>query len=639
MTDPRDPTSLAARLEALERSVASLTDEVAKLRAELNGRQREEILDLGQIATPSARAPRPASRVPPHPSWTTDEVESVVGRYGMLALATLTGLAAVGTFLGWAITQGLLGPSARVSLGLALAGGLGAAGLRLRRRERSFGATLLGLALATTHLCAWAAGPLLALVPTWASLALATGASIALAAFAHRENDEPLWCVGFGGAALAPFVASPKEGSAALLAAYGLIVMLAGSYALAGRQWPIASRVFAAVTALFVGALMAMPEREGGPLLAIGLPLAVALAGVLPFIPSSQAAGRRPVPAVGRHRGHLRSLGVFAAAASLRAAFATQLPLTHEGVAGVIAAAGLLWLLLVDRTADTPAGNLLGGLLPNTSGIAEWIDGGWVPLGFAVALVVAADAGRVANGALAAGAGLALLVLVARRPAGALRDAAAFGVTACALAAVVIIGDKAQHETVAGAAAIAVLFFVANRVWPSHSWIWVGGVALVMASVATFLLLFDRPPYAYMPFATRASATAFAVAACWAIVARLAPRIPVDKGRTIDAAPIAAWGWAFIWVHQEIARAISPTVSTLLLVTYYASTSVVAVGIGRGRSIAWLRHVGLLLGLIAAFTAMRGARRLEAVWARIAVYLVTSVFLLGIAYWYRKRED
>jgi hypothetical protein len=610
-----DPHALVARLEALERSVASLTDEVSQLRAQLNGNRPET------TSAPHAPAHRPLP--PAHVAWTTDEVESVVGRYGMLALATLTGLAAVGTFLGWAITQGLLGPPARVSLGLTLAAALGGAGLRLRRRERSFGATLLGLALATTHLCAWGAGPLLALVPTWASLALATGASIALAAFAHRENDEPLWCVGFGGAAIAPFVASPREGSAPLLAAYGLIVMLAACYALAGRTWPIASRVFAAVTALFVGALMAMPERDGGPLLAIGLPLVVALGGVLPFA----------------SRGHLRALGVFAAAASLRAAFATQLPLSAEGIAGAIAAAGLVWLLLVDRTADTPAGNLLGGLLPNTATIAEWIDSGWVPLGFAVALVVAADAGRVVNAALAAGSGLALLVLVARRPAGAFRDAAAFAVTICALAAVVLISDRADHEMAAGIAGVAVLFFAANRVWPSHSWIWVGGIALVMASVATFILLERRAPYAYTPFATRASATAFAVVVSWAAAARLAPRIPIDKSRTIGAAGIGAWTWAFVWVHQEILRAISPTIATLLLVTYYASTSVVAVGVGRGRSIAWLRHVGLVLGLVAAATALRGARSLEAVWARIAVYLVTSVFLLGIAYWYRKRGE
>jgi hypothetical protein len=636
VTGPRDPDALAARLEALERSVASLTDEVRKLRAQVDGAAHEEVLDLGQIATPRARSPgsssqahKPTSAQAARALWTTDEVESLVGRYGMLALATLTGLAAVGTFLGWAITRGLLGPSARVAFGMTLAGTLGGAGLRLRRRERSFGATLLGLGLATTHLCAWAAGPLLGLVPTWVALALAAAVSVALAAFAHREGDEPLWCVGFGGAAIAPFVASPDDVTASLVAGYGLIVLLAGAYALAGRAWPIAGRVFAAVTALFVGVLMWMPEREAGPLLAIGLPLVVAVGGILPFARRSGEDG---------YRGNLRSLGLFAAAAALRAAFATRLPVTPEGVAAAIAAAGFVWLFLVDRTADTPARDLLGGLLPNTATIAEWLDAAWIPLGFAVALVVAADAGRWVNGGLAAGAGLALLVLTARHRRGALRDAAAFATTLCLLAAVIIAADDADHEMTAAVAAIAALFFAANRVWPSYSWLWVGGIALVMASAATLLLLAQRTPYAYTPFATRASATAFAVAVCWAIAARLAPRVPIDVGKTFGAATIAAWAWAFIWVHQEIARAVSPTVAALLLVTYYASTSVASVGIGRSRSVAWLRHAGLLLGLIAAFTAMREARRLEAVWARISVYLVTSVFLLGIAYWYRKRD-
>ena len=180
MSDPRNPADLAARLEALERSVAALTDDVNRLRAELNG-------SAGQPATrdarPATRYPLPAPRNPLPAHWNTEQVEIAVGRYGMLGLATLTGLLAIGLFLGWAITQGLLGPPARVSLGLAVAGALGAAGLRLRRRERSFGATLLGLSLATTHLCAWAAGPLLGLVPAWVSLALAMGISIALAAF------------------------------------------------------------------------------------------------------------------------------------------------------------------------------------------------------------------------------------------------------------------------------------------------------------------------------------------------------------------------------------------------------------------------------------------------------------------------
>jgi hypothetical protein len=657
VTDPLNPAALLARLEALERSVASLAADVARLNARLNGHRDEELLDLDRVATSvSARAPsrahKPATSQALRPLWTTADVESLVGRYGMLALATLTGLAAVGTFLGWAITHGLLGPAARVALGLAVAAALGAAGLRLRRRERSFGATLLGLALATTELCAWAAGPLLLLVPTWASLTLAAAVSVWLAAFAQRENDEPLWCVGFGGAAIAPFVASRETVTAQLLGSYGLIVLLAGSYALAGRRWPVASRVFATVTALFVTALMAMPEEHGGPLLAIGLPLVVALANLALAAggPRSQVLGPRerrsgylgpgtsdPGPAF--LRPQLRSLGFFTAAAALRAGFATQLPLTAWGVAASIAVAGLVWLVIVDRTAGAPSGDLFGGLLPHSAGVAEWIDAAWVPLGFVIGVLASADAGHWGNAAIASAAALVLLVLAARRPLGIARDAAAFAASVCALGAVLLAGKNARYETTAAVGAAAVLFFAANRAWPSYSWVWLGGIALVGASANALLLLVQRTPYAYTPFVTRASGTALAIAACWALGAQLAPRIPVDAGRTFGAATVGAWVWAFLWVHQEIANAFSPTAATLLLVTYYAATSVISVGVGRARSVAWLRHAGLLLGLFAAFTAMRGARQLDAVGARITVYLVTSVFLLGIAYWYRKRDE
>ncbi|MDE3053595.1 MAG: DUF2339 domain-containing protein, partial [Gemmatimonadota bacterium] len=76
-----------------------------------------------------------------------------MGRYGALALATITTLAAVATFVSWAAARGLLGPRTRVVLGLVLAAGLAAGGLRRRRRERSFGAALVALALGVLHVC------------------------------------------------------------------------------------------------------------------------------------------------------------------------------------------------------------------------------------------------------------------------------------------------------------------------------------------------------------------------------------------------------------------------------------------------------------------------------------------------------
>ncbi|HEY4132720.1 MAG TPA: hypothetical protein VGM50_19050, partial [Gemmatimonadaceae bacterium] len=78
---------------------------------------------------------------------------------------------------------------------------------------------------------------------------------------------------------------------------------------------------------------------------------------------------------------------------------------------------------------------------------------------------------------------------------------------------------------------------------------------------------------------------------------------------------------------------------TLLLVTYFAVTGVACVGAGRARRSARLRQTGLCLALLAAGTAFYGATSYFDFAARIAAYLVTSAFLLGIAYWYRRSDE
>jgi succinate-acetate transporter protein len=104
----------------------------------------------------------------------------------------------------------------------------------------------------------------------------------------------------------------------------------------------------------------------------------------------------------------------------------------------------------------------------------------------------------------------------------------------------------------------------------------------------------------------------------------------------LRAIVLAPWVWAFLWVLFELAMAYSPSTSTLLLVTYFASTAVTCVAVGRARRAPRLRHVGLALALVAAATAVYGASSYFDPGARIVAYLVTSAFLLGIAYWYRR---
>jgi hypothetical protein len=135
-----------------------------------------------------------------------------------------------------------------------------------------------------------------------------------------------------------------------------------------------------------------------------------------------------------------------------------------------------------------------------------------------------------------------------------------------------------------------------------------------------------------VPFRTAESAVAAAVLVCILAAWRLArTEQPLELVLRASAA-----AWAFLWVHQEIAFAINQTVATLFRVTYYAVTSVAAVGLGRARQAPLLRHIGLALAVLAAGTALYGARSLSAIGARIGADLVAAVFLLGIAYWYRR---
>jgi hypothetical protein len=181
-------------------------------------------------------------------------------------------------------------------------------------------------------------------------------------------------------------------------------------------------------------------------------------------------------------------------------------------------------------------------------------------------------------------------------------------------------------------AVLSALCFAAHLVWRSVSWTTLGSLGLAWAVLAALGHLMARTAYQYTPFATQASAVAGALLACVVAAWRLAETEP-QLELILRASAV---GWAFLWIHQEIAFAFNQTVATLLRVTYYAATSVAAVGIGRARAIPVLRHIGLALAVLAAGTALYGARNLDAIAARIAADLVAAVFLLAIAYWYRR---
>lgn len=669
------------RLRVLEATVVELKLDVAMLRRELDAARA-----ASTPTTSDAVSGAPRAMPPLHASRTSDEtlraalraemagqsrastsmftehrhsrisgfvttqldasaLESFIGRYGMPIIGGVAVLAATGTFIGWAIAKGWLTPPVRVLIGLILAGSLAMLGLRMRRRERSFGSSLLGLALAITHVCAWGSGPALHLVPDAIAFAGVALASIALAAFAHREADQPLWCVGFSGAAIAPFVSSYGNVRPMLLALYGAVVLLSACWALRGRSWSVAERVLQSGTSLFVVALATMPERHAGPLFAVGLPIVVAVGGAMP------SAART------RLRSRLRALGLITALAALRAGAESQPVLPRLWLAVFLGAAGVVWLALVDQSANAPATLRSSEQPRDTDSFFEWLDACWIPLLITTSTIVGLDDGRWGTTWMLVGSAVVLLAFVARRraPGGFLRDAGAFAVGVTVIAAMIVAESDSTRTLTAAAAGIALGLLVLHRWRPSRSWLALAALSLLGASAASMAQLTDRVPYVYAPFGTNESAVALAVAIVWGVAAlwaaQLIAAVPSspreDSYRNVDfrerqmrrfvnTTRALAIGWTFLWVNVELAHAVRHTTALLLLITYYAVTAVASVWLGRWRDSAHLRRVGLALALLAALVAFRGARGIDAVAVRITGYLVTAVFLLGIAFWYRR---
>jgi len=490
MSEDGNPRSLEGRVAALEWEVRQLRGELIRTQGAgsrpsgapppLAAAAVEARFDTSAPARSTASSSRPAVEARSASRASPLDLETLVGRYGMLGLATLLALAAIGTFVSWAVARGLLGPTTRVAVGLVAAAAIAAAGLKLRSRSRSFGDSLLALALAAVHVCAWAAGPSLGLVPAPLALAFSALSSVALGAFALLEADEPLWCVGFGGACVAPFVTSTGQGTAPMLAAYATAVLVAGGSGLASRRWFVAGRIFAAGTTLFVVALLAMPAAQNAPLFAVGLPLVVAGFAVLPF---ARGEVLRP---------RLRTMGLLAAVASVRLAIAPLQWMGASGAAIAVGIAGCAWLVLLELSDGEPAGRLLDGLGESEEGPAAWIDGAVLPGLFLAALGIVL--GR--DAAPAFGVAAIVLLASAARRSEAVRDALAASTWAAAMTATWLTTGTVPTLAVSSLAWASIVLVWLGLLWvPSATWMWTSRLSLTAVGLWALALFAVRPQY------------------------------------------------------------------------------------------------------------------------------------------------
>lgn len=623
MSPESDPS---VRLAALERQVAVLSAEVAELRGAREARRAappppaEPVSELRQIQVAAERLYHRAA-ASAGPSFSGDAIESFVGRYGMLLLAALAILMAVGVLVEVAVARGLLTPAVRVGLGALVAAVVGGAGLWFRRRgEVRYGDVLLSIALAIVDLVAWAAGPRLQVIPPLVALAVVDVVSIGIAYLALHDENEFLFAVAVGGALSAPFVTSDGGGSALALLSYGGVVIVGAVRLVRDPDWRRAFAVMVGGAAIYMLAVAAMPA---GP--AWHEPLLIAIFG-------GACALAALLTAQLEWRGDLARS--FIAATVVGSMVAWDRSAAQPGIQAVLVATVLAVVTYASLWVRQPPPAFWVGsalVLPLVSlglayPVAESTVGGWVALSVWSLYALAswwgergrAEAERAGAHLLAAGmlGSLAIGALLWDHP---LPLVAALGAWGTVLAAI-----AAREQSPLPLAAVALTLFA-------------GGASAIDQ-------LASRVPYGYTPFVTRSSASAACAALALAASAELIARLEASGAegvRTWADRPLRlglVTAFLIVWGRMELAHAFSRDLSTFLLILYYAACGLATIVAGRRLAVQRLRMAGLALSVYAAVKAMVEVSAIEGVLLRVASYGAVGLFLLGAGYLYRVRR-
>jgi uncharacterized membrane protein len=597
------PAASGAAPEVVRAGPPSARPNDALPQAEPYEPSRTEGATNGGTAHGSA-AERPASRARYGGAPALD-LEEIVGRYGTIALATLALLAGMGAFLTWAIAHGLLGPTPRVILGALGAAAVGGIGWWLRARGTArFGNTLLALSLALLHVDLWAAGPRLHVIPSSIALVIVAVASVALATLALQTAEEPLFCVGLGGALLAPFVTSTGGGSAATLAAFGWVVIAGAIAAIDTRRWRLAIAITGAGCLVYAVAAQGL-LRTSSPWPERTIPVLFALA-------CAWAALAWGVPAV---RARL-AIGFLVVAAG--ALLGSHLSEWRTPLLVTLGLAGTITSLAAPRRGMTPA---------------QWRLAAYVllPLGFLVATLT-----RIEHADSLLGALVALLWFILACGAALIDedDRELHSITACAASAIAILLPLVHHPAwcIAALAAHASLWSVAMRERDYAGLVFPIVAVVTLASLWSYALILDRPAYRYAPFLTSPSYAALASTLAIWIFSRCALRLTRVNLEILTALPVLV---AFVWIRAELAHAFSHDISVFLLIVFYALAGIAAIFYGRRRLYTPARAVGLALACYAALKALIHAWSLSAIALRVGACLLAGAFIALVAYWYR----
>ena len=621
------------RLEALEQRVAAMAEELAylSLRARhagfapdadaARGAQSPSPAVVAALRQPplghgSAGVERPAlsDRLHASTGMSGDELESIVGRYGTLALAAMIILMAVGAVIKMAVERGLLTPEVRVAAGALAAAGIAGAGAYFRHRgERRYGNVLLAIALAIVDLVAWGMGPRFHLMPTSAALVVVDVASVALASLALHDDSEFLFAVSVAGALSAPFVTSDGGGTALGLLLYGGVVLAGGLRAAHDAAWMRAFAVLVAGAFAYAVTASWLPVSVAwyGPFLVTLFAGACSLAALMFGEPGWRSELPRAYLAVGL-------IGVLTGWDAVR----SRPLLVALGVALCVAAT--TYAALFARRAVARHWTLSAVLLPFLS----------LAVGYP-----AAAAGGVTGAVCAAWTVLALAAWRVERSRGEWRRSGAHLLTGGLLGCVAITAWLWLYPLplVCGLAGWGVGLAMLGRA--ERSSLPLAGISVTIgaAAISAFDQLASRSAYSYVPFATRSSASAgvalLGIGVSGWVIGTGAGGAGELANRSVRLSVLI--GFAILWGRMEVANAGTPDLAAFLLTSYYAACGVASIVAGRRLEIGRLRVGGLVLSMYAAVKAVVVVTDIGSVLLRVGAWAAVGMFLLGAGYLYR----
>ena len=207
------------------------------------------------VPTPRDTPPMPLEAAAPvrrpEPLRVDEHRPAVTSSLGASLLAwfrggnTIVRVAALILFIGVAFLLRYAAEHSKVPLEVRLAGIacggvlLTVIGLRLTPKRRGYGLSLQGTGLGISYLTLFAAFRLYALLPAGLAFALLAAMAVITTVLALRQDALPLAVLGFGGAFLAPVLASNGGGSHVALFSYQLMLNVAIAIIARQRAWKL----------------------------------------------------------------------------------------------------------------------------------------------------------------------------------------------------------------------------------------------------------------------------------------------------------------------------------------------------------------------------------------------------------------